>query len=107
MEWYSANKRSSFCDSGVYSVAIFPETLSITRVVPEIPPSRTALPVFSKVGGLKNSVGVLARTRLKKLFQIGPAADSPPAFFFMTVLSLFPAHTPTAREGVYPISHPS
>src|SRR3989339_1688422 len=90
---------------GVFSVANFPDILSIKKFsFPCQNPRRigfTLIGSTSKSGFSKLSFGKFFNASFINLFQIGPAIAAPP--FFIGVLSLLPAQTPTDIDGEYPI----
>ena len=87
---------------GVSSPASLPETLSTKKLsFPCQNPRRTGFTVvgsISQTGSPNLSLGKIVRASLVNLFQIGPAMAAPP--FFIGLLSLLPAQTPTTTDGV-------
>src|ERR1035437_926545 len=90
---------------GVNSVANLPEILSMKKLsFPCQIPRKTGFTLVgstSKYGFSKLSVGRVFSASFINLFQIGPATAAPP--FFIGLLSLLPAQTPTTIDGVYPM----
>src|SRR3989344_6362558 len=61
----------------------------------------------SPEGGVTDSGGVFAGAASMKRCHRGPPTIMDTEFCDIALLSLFPTHTPAAREGVYPMTHAS
>src|SRR3989344_2315944 len=76
------------------------------------PPGKNCPPMKADDGGIgsgreKSSLGSFFRASCRNALHIGTAARMLDPCLCIAVLSLFPAHTPTTSDGVYPIAHAS
>src|SRR3989338_6166118 len=92
---------------GVYSVASFPEFVSIKYDrEPCHTPRKTGFCGLGNCGSVNDSFPSLPSALSMNSLQRGEIVI-PAMFSFMGVLLLFPAHAPTTIFGVYPTVHAS